>query len=252
MDTDRVTLPENFRQRFYSELDSTNAEGLRLLAAGEDGNQWVWALHQTGGRGRHGRRWQSLAGNLFASLTLRPQCAAHTASQLGFVGALAVHDAVVALAGKNQPDLKLKWPNDLLLNGKKAAGLLLESTSDGAGRLSLVLGVGLNLAAHPQDVPFPSTDLACHGIDVNPREALEALADKTAKWLSVWNDGAGFEEIRTAWDERSLPKGTALQVRVGDDRLNGLYRGLDQTGGLMLVQDDGSERRITTGDVFPL
>ena len=252
MGTDRIALPENFDLKIYRELDSTNAEGLRLLAAGEDGNQWIWALSQTGGRGRHGRHWQSMAGNLFASLMLRPRCEPHTASQLGFVGAIAVYDAVNVLAREREPDLELKWPNDLLLDGAKAAGLLLESTSDGSGRLSLVMGIGLNLAAHPDDVPFPATDLAEHGISAEPGAALEALAAATAPWLSIWDNGNGFEQIRIAWDERSLPKGTDLEVRLGDEKLKGVYKGLDQKGGLILAQSDGTERCITTGDVFPL
>ena len=252
MGTDHVALPENYRLQFHHELDSTNAEGLRLIAAGEPEKLWIWALCQSGGRGRHGRTWQSLEGNLFASLLLRPQCDARTASQLGFVGAVAVFDAIAVLAADHEVDIKLKWPNDLLLNGKKAAGLLLESTSGSNGRLSVVMGVGINLAAHPQDVPFPATDLACHGAETTPPEALQQLARTTAQWLSVWNEGHGFEPVRAAWDERSLPKGTALQVRLADERLNGSYRGLDENGGLILAQADGSERRITTGDVFPL
>ncbi len=252
MGTDRVALPDSFRLQFHHELDSTNAEGLRLLAGGEAENLWIWALHQTGGRGRHGRSWQSLEGNLFASLLLRPRCDARTASQLGFVGAIAVHDAVAELAAEEQADLALKWPNDLLLNGKKAAGLLLESTSDGDGRLSLVMGIGLNLAAHPPDVPFPATDLACHGIAASPHEAMQQLARAMARWLTVWNEGRGFARVRVAWDERSLAKGTALQVRIAEERLNGSYQGLDENGGLILARTDGSERRITTGEVFPL
>lgn len=252
MGTDHVALPENYRLQFHRELDSTNAEGVRLLAAGEPENLWVWALHQTGGRGRHGRTWQSLEGNLFASLLLRPRCNPTTASQLGFVGAVAVFDAAAVLAAERDVDLKLKWPNDLLLNGEKAAGLLLESTSDNDGHLSVVIGVGLNLAAHPPDVPFPATDLACHGVQTTASEALQQLARTMAQWLAVWNEGHGFEAVRAAWDERSLSKGTPLQVRLPDERLNGSYQGLDENGGLILAQADGSERRITTGDVFPL
>jgi len=252
MDPQTIALPEGYRLIFHSELDSTNAEGLRLLASGEPEHVWIWALSQTGGRGRHGRKWQSLSGNLFASLLLRPDCAPAIASQIGFVGALSVHQAITELAQGRNVDIKLKWPNDLLLNGEKAAGLLLESTLDGTGRLAVVMGIGLNLSAHPQDVEYPATDLANHGIGANPAKALQCLAGAAAQWLSVWENGAGFDRIRNAWDERALPRGTALEVRLADERLRGSYQGLDRHGGLILTQADGSERRITSGDIFPL
>lgn len=252
MDSHDIALPETYRLSFHRKLDSTNAEGLRLLAAGERDRIWIWALEQTSGRGRHGRTWHSLSGNLFASLLLRPRCAPATAAQLAFVAALSVHQAVGELAQGRDVDLELKWPNDLLVNREKAAGVLLESTSDTAGELAVVIGTGINLVRHPRDVQYPATDLGAHGIRADPARALQLLAGATAQWLSAWDNGAGFDRICRAWDDRALPRGTMLEVRRGDERLRGSYQGLDRDGNLVLKPEDGSEKHITSGDIFPL
>lgn len=245
-----ISLPNGYRLAFFEELDSTNSEALRQAGEGEAHGLWVWALSQGEGRGRLGRRWESLAGNLFASLLLRPDCSAMTAAQLGFVGGLALYDTVKGMGG--EPVITLKWPNDLLCDARKAGGILLESTSDKSGAIAVVMGIGLNLSEHPQGTEYPATDLTQHGIETTPAEALERLAQACDRWLSVWSNGAHFGDIRTAWMERSLPVNAPLEVKLSDERLQGAYRGIDNEGALILALGDGGERRITTGDIFPL
>lgn len=248
-----VSLPPGFRLDFHEKLDSTNSEALRRAAGGGTGGLWVWALGQDAGRGRLGRHWESLAGNLFASLLLRPECPPATASQLGFVAGLALHDTVAALRGPARaPVLQIKWPNDLLCAGKKAGGILLESTTDQSGRLAVVMGIGLNLAAHPQETGYGATSLAQHAVVAEPAGAFERLAQSCAKWLGVWNTGAGFANIRREWTGRALPPGTELEVRSPGGSLQGTFGGIDEDGGLILIQNSGAERRVTAGDVFPL
>ncbi len=252
MDLQEIALPQGFRLATYPELDSTNAEAMRLANGDEPGGLWICALGQTAGRGRYGRTWQSFSGNLFASLLLRPGCEAGTASQLGFVGALAVCDTAFALAEDTTVDIKLKWPNDLLLDGMKAGGILLQSTTDTSGALAVVIGVGLNLAKHPENTDYPATDFAIHGLTADPARALQHLAKACAQWLSVWDSGEGFSHIRGSWAERTLPVGSALEVRLAGEQINGLFQGIDEDGALILKEAEGIERRITTGDIFPL
>lgn len=248
-----ISLPKGYELDFYEQLDSTNSEALRQAAMGKAQGLWVWALLQGEGRGRLARRWESLAGNLFASLLLRPDCMAMTATQLGFVGGLALHDTVKGLAGEvAEPIIALKWPNDLLCDTRKTGGILLESTSDKSGAIAVVMGIGLNLCAHPQETEYPATDLTQHGIMATPAQALESLAQACDNWLGVWDNGAGFEDIRAAWMDRSLPANAPLEVKLAHERLQGAYRGIDKDGALMLALGDGGERRITTGDIFPL
>src|SRR5882757_12883 len=142
---------------------STNSEALALAGRGECGPLWVVARRQTGGRGRRGRAWVSDTGNLFASLLLTDPAPPPRCPELAFVAALAVHDAVMEVAGSAKADLTIKWPNDLLLNGAKLAGILIEG--DGAG--AVVVGIGVNCVSHPGDMEYPATDLAAACIGVS-------------------------------------------------------------------------------------
>ena len=248
-----ISLPQGYRLAFFEQLDSTNSEALRQIGKGEAHGLWVWARSQCEGRGRLGRRWESLAGNLFASLLLRPDCTAMTATQLGFVGGLALYDTVKGLASQSaDPVIVLKWPNDLLCNALKTGGILLESNSDETGAIAVIMGIGLNLSNHPQDTEYPATDLTQQGINTTPAVALEHLAQACDRWFGVWNNGEGFKDIRDAWMKRSLPLNAPLEVKLSDERLQGSYRGIDKEGALILGLTSGGERLITTGDIFPL
>ena len=138
--------------------------------AGERGPLWITAARQTAGRGRRGNVWTSEPGNLYASLLLTDAAPAAHLPELCFVVALAVRDAVVRRrAGASRRELKLKWPNDLLLDGAKLAGILIEAESVG-GKTATVAGIGVNCAHHPRDIAYPATDLAAHGVSVAPDE----------------------------------------------------------------------------------
>ena len=153
----RAEPSRSVRVRNHASLDSTNSEALRLARAGERGPLWIVARDQTAGRGRRGREWVSAAGNLAASLLFTSSVAPAVAATLGFVASLAVCETCRALAPG--PIFALKWPNDVLANGGKVAGLLLESEAQG-GALAIVVGIGVNLASAPEGMPFPA-DVAC-------------------------------------------------------------------------------------------
>ncbi len=248
-----ISLPDGYALAVFEQLDSTNSEALRQAGKGEAHGLWVWAQAQNEGRGRLGRRWESLPGNLFASLLLRPDCVARTAAQLGFVGGLALYDTVKTLGNESTESvIALKWPNDLLCNARKTGGILLESITDKTGAIAVAMGIGLNLSDHPQGTEYPATDLSQHAFGATPDAALERLAHACHHWLGVWNEGAGFEDIRAEWMVRSLAVNAPLEVKLSDERLQGAYRGIDGEGALILALEDGGERRITTGDIFPL
>ena len=248
MPDDRVQLPQGYRLASYAIIDSTNTEALRLADAGVGGNIWVWAQEQTAGRGRLDRSWQSLEGNLFASLLLYPECEPAAVSQLGFVMGNAMHDAVTDLLPPScETKPCLKWPNDLLLGRGKAAGMLLETRGQ-----AVAIGVGLNIADSPDGTGQSATSLSENGISTKPDAALGAIANSFEKWRSVWNNGAGFDDIRISWLERSLPAGSHLSVHVGTQKMSGTFAGLDRTGALLLNTKDGEQKCITAGDVFQL
>ena len=231
----------------HDTLDSTNSEALRLARAGETGPCWIVAREQTAGRGRRGRAWVSATGDLTASLVFTAAVTPAVAATLGFAASLAVSEACRALApGAN---LSLKWPNDVLANGGKIAGLLLESETQGDA-LAIVVGFGVNLASAPAGMPFPATSLGGQGHGATPDEVLSELTDAWVGLAALWNNGRGFEAIRKAWLAQAGGIGHAISVRTGDRVESGIFETLDQEGRLVLRLDDGGTRLIAAGDVY--
>lgn len=242
-------LPPPFRLVAHGTIGSTNDEAKRLAREGEPEGLVVRADRQTAGRGRRGRSWVSAPGNLYASILLRPQCRAAEAAQLGFVAALAVSDALGELAPTVAA--RCKWPNDVLANGKKICGILLETEMLGGDRPDfVVLGIGVNLASSPRDTPYPATSLAEEGVPpVTPATMATAMIRHFAARLSCWRDG-GFAPIREAWLGRAIGLGQPVQVRLERDTLDGRFLDLDKDGALLLGTNSG-ERRIAAGEIFP-
>jgi BirA family transcriptional regulator, biotin operon repressor / biotin---[acetyl-CoA-carboxylase] ligase len=244
-------LPSRYRLAHLAETDSTNAEAMRRALAGEMGPMWVLTDRQNAGRGRSGRAWASLPGNLHASLILSPACPMARAPQLALVAGVAAIDAIRKAGALAAPaGLRLKWPNDILIGSAKTGGILVESTTraPGAG-LAAVVGVGLNLAAAPAELGPAATYLAAHGLPLSPREALCFLAEAMEAWLAVWDEGAGFARVRAAWLERGGAPGEPLAVNGTEGRIEGRFVGLDDEGALLIVAADGRERRFAFGDV---
>jgi BirA family biotin operon repressor/biotin-[acetyl-CoA-carboxylase] ligase len=243
-------LPAPFRVIAYKTIGSTNDEAKRRARVGETEGLVIRAERQTGGRGRRGRTWISPPGNLYSSTLLRPQCRAAVAAQLGFVAALGVADAIGELAPRI--DLRCKWPNDVLANGKKISGILLETETVAGDRPDFViLGVGINLVSSPRDTPYPATSLAEEGAPaVTPAVMIARFVQHFATWLAIWRAN-GFAPIREAWLERAIGLGGPIQVRLERDTLDGRFLDLDQDGALLLGTA-GTQRRIAAGEIFPI
>jgi BirA family biotin operon repressor/biotin-[acetyl-CoA-carboxylase] ligase len=245
-----TALPPPFHLVAHETIGSTNDEAKRLARDGAVEGLIVTAKQQTTGRGRRGRHWVSPPGNLYSSTLLRPQCRAVTAVQIGFVAALGVADAIGELAPRIA--LGCKWPNDLLANGRKVSGILLE-TEIVAGDMPdfVVLGVGVNLASSPRDMPYPATSLAEEGTPgIGPLAMLATYVRHFAGWLGLWRK-EGFSPIREAWLARAIGLGEPIQVRLESDTLDGSFLDLDDDGALLLGVPGGS-RRIAAGEVFPV
>lgn len=244
-------LPPGYRLHAHDTLDSTNEEATRLARDGAPAGTVVWALKQTAGRGRAGRNWASDPGNLLFSLLLRPEMGPAVAAQLSFVAALAVGEAVAEVLPRGV-DLRYKWPNDLLLDGRKVAGILLESAgATGCGLNWLIIGWGLNIASFPETTAgYPATSLADVGVTgVGPGDMLARVVRRFDLWQTRWRT-EGLAAVRGAWLERAARVGEEITVRLPRDRLVGRFRGLDEDGALILDLTDGTSRTITAGDVF--
>jgi BirA family biotin operon repressor/biotin-[acetyl-CoA-carboxylase] ligase len=233
----------------HEELDSTNAEARRRAEAGEGGPVWIAAARQTAGRGRRGRAWSTETGNLAATLLTTTDAPPAEAAQLSFVAALAAADLADTCLGAGAA--RLKWPNDVLVFGKKAVGILVESGSRADGRLWLAVGIGINLAHAPAAVDRPATAFAEHmaGRPPRPLDALEVLATRFEAWRKLWAT-QGFSPIANAWTARAHGLGEACEARLPNRTVSGIAEGLDPDGALRLRLDDGQLERITAGDVF--
>lgn len=241
-------LPEFFHLVAREETGSTNDDATEAAHGGAPEGTLIWARRQTKGRGRRGRAWDSPEGNLHVSIILRPDVPPLRAGEIAFVAALAAADACSALAPA--ADIRCKWPNDVLVAGRKVGGLLIES-SISAGRLDwLVAGIGLNLAFHPEAVEFPATHMALHGgRAIAVEEGLAELAEAFAARYRLWRE-QGFPPVRAAWLARAAGLGGMIRVRLESSELTGTFASIEGDGALTLTMADGTSRRITAGDVF--
>ena len=250
-----MPLLESYHLLSYENLDSTNEEAKRLAHGGGGHGAVLWAKRQTQGRGRMGRPWVSLDGNLFVSILLSPEKAQADWAQLSFVAALAVHDAVAPLLPEGSEELRLKWPNDLLLNGKKLGGILLESfttpAQDGYPAKSwVVVGVGVNVEHAPADTEIPAIFLKDAGVEiVSAKIVLSRFIHHFIQRYDAW-DKKGFSAIQKDWMKAAHPKGTPIRARLMTETLHGTFAGLNADGACQVKLADGSARNITAGDVF--
>jgi len=239
----------DFVVRRYGNVVSTNDVARSLAESGAPAGTLVVAEEQSGGRGRHGRRWHSPPGNFYSSLLLRPRRPLAEAASLSLVIALAGLRAIERVAARRL-DLAVKWPNDLLLRGGKVAGILLEGASDSAGRAEwLVAGFGVNLASYPDDLPYPATSLAEAGLAVAPEAFLAAYTSELTPLLPIWQ-ADGFAPLRPAWLERALGLGQPARLRLGNEIREGKLADLADDGSILLENPMGCLERFTAGELF--
>lgn len=229
--------------RFVAETGSTNADMLALAAAGVSEGAWLRAERQTAGKGRQGRAWDSPVGNFYGSTLVRLRPTDPPAPTLALVTVVALEEAVRVFLPAGAT---IKWPNDLLIDGAKLSGVLLERAGD-----AVVVGIGVNLTQHPELPDRPATSLSAQGVAVDVAIFAEVLAESFARWLSRWR-GEGLEPVRQRWLERAHPRGSALAARLPDGTTReGLFEGLSGEGALMLRTQTGMEL-VNAGDVFLL
>ena len=240
-------VPDPYRALILDEIDSTNEEAKRRAEVGEAGGLFILARTQTAGRGRRGREWASGKGNLFATLLLRPQVTPQKAAELSFVAANAVAETFESLGASSAT---VKWPNDVLLAGAKAAGILLESSARNARLDWLAIGMGLNLSSAPTSTPYPATSLkaetGCSPPD--PAEVLPILAGHWARGYEGWEE-EGFTRVRASWLARAEGLGRRIIARLEAEEIAGNFVDLSETGELVMDTREG-RRLISAGEIF--
>lgn len=247
-----IRWPDGYGRRVLDEVDSTLNEAARI-APGLSGPEWIMAHRQTAARGRRGRAWANPKGNLSATLVLFTDEPPGVAALRSFVASLALFDACVAVCGRNE-GFSLKWPNDVLLNGGKLAGILLESTGQGARIAHLSIGIGVNLTdapspemVEPGAVP-PVSLLSATGAEVDAETFLTFLAAAYARHEATFTT-YGFEPIRTAWLDRAARLGEVITARTGNSETTGTFQTVDAQGNLVLNTSKG-RTTIPAADVY--
>jgi BirA family biotin operon repressor/biotin-[acetyl-CoA-carboxylase] ligase len=236
-----------YRLQSFEEVGSTNAEALAFARSGEVGPVWITARRQTAGRGRRGRGWQTLQGNLATSLLLTVAASPATAATLSLVAGLAAVEALRACA----PGLEagLKWPNDIVADEAKLAGILLES-EPAAGRVAVAIGIGINLATAPSGLAYEAVSLAGLGRHVRPEPLFTALADAWLDYAHVWDDGRGMPRIRNLWLAYATGIGREITVQLGERLVHGTFETIDDEGRLILIAADGQRTIVSAGEVL--
>ena len=226
-------------------VGSTNDWVAEAAITGAADGLWVRADLQTGGRGRRGRAWVSEPGNLFASTLVRDLPGQGPPQQLSFISALALADGLDRYVQPGR--IALKWPNDVLLDGVKCAGILLERSGE-----ATIIGFGVNLAHHPSGTERPATSLAASGIAApHPSAFLDGVRSAFSALRSLWRE-RGFEPVRTAWLARAGGLGGRITARLGAETVDGAFEDLAADGGLLLRLEGGGLRTIHAGEVFSL
>ena len=241
---------DDFRHDALGEVSSTNTECLARARAGDPGNLWITATRQSGGRGRRGRPWASETGNLYASLLLMNPAPLDRVSSLPLAVAIAVHAAIRRVMPSGGEPLDVKWPNDILIGRKKTCGILLEGETLADGRRALVIGIGINMSAKPDNPHYPVTSLAEHGVTVFPQELFAYLFVEMAEALAVWDHGRGVGNVVQRWRSVACGIGEKITVNLPDRSISGHFVGIDDKGLLMLDIGTGTAMPIAAGDVF--
>jgi BirA family biotin operon repressor/biotin-[acetyl-CoA-carboxylase] ligase len=256
-----IARGRGYRLNGFDEVGSTSTEAVRALEAGDIGEVWFAALKQTAGRGRRGRPWETDSGNLAASLMIVPDCDPTVSATLGFVAGVALNRALAATLpagilhqgidglGRGSHRIALKWPNDLLADGEKLAGILLEANKRSDGRLAIVIGFGVNVVSAPSGLPYPATSLKALGADISAEAIFTALAEEWVVAYELWDNGSNVADILRLWRASAAGIGAEVAVTREGDVVRGIFESIDDSGRLIVRANDNSRIAISAGDV---
>lgn len=234
------------------DVSSTNDFCLQHARDGAASGLWISARCQLGGRGRRGRQWVSETGNLYASLLLNNPAARENIGTLPLVAALAANFAIKKALANSSAKVRIKWPNDILIDGAKVCGILLESEQVFKDQISVVIGIGINVSHHPDQALYKTTCLNSLGVSVSPQDLFAYLFEEMKYVLALWDEGRGLSAIRDLWLENAAGIDEDIKINLPNEVLYGRFIGLSEDCNLILRQEDGDEIKIAAGDVFLL
>ncbi|MCC2689545.1 MAG: biotin/acetyl-CoA-carboxylase ligase [Rhizobiaceae bacterium] len=253
-------IADGYRLEALDSVGSTNALALDRARSGDPGRLWVVSSRQENGRGRRGRPWATPQGNLAATLLVVGSFELRLAATLGFVAGLSLSDALGAAmpggrvgmvadgAERGTCRFELKWPNDVIAGGAKLAGILLETTMLDGGRCGLAVGIGVNVVAHPEDLPYPATSLAGLGAEIGAEGLFHSLSEAWTENWRRWDEGRGLADVRVRWLSRAAGLGSPVSVRIDGNVVRGVFETIDEDC-RFVIRTGGGPVRIAAGDV---
>jgi BirA family biotin operon repressor/biotin-[acetyl-CoA-carboxylase] ligase len=241
---------DRFRHEALGDVGSTNTVCMERARAGDPGHLWITARRQLGGRGRRGRAWVSEPGNLYASLLLIDAAPAAALGSLPIAVALALYRAISAEMPFAGDRIAIKWPNDILVDGGKVSGILVEAENLPDGRQAVVIGCGVNIAHRPDNPLYPSITLSEAGAITSPENLFAHLMQELADVLSLWDEGRGVAAVVAEWKRHVKGIGAPITVNLPDRSISGVFSAIDDDGLLQLKLPTGEVMRIASGDVF--
>ncbi len=240
-----LAIKANYKLVQFEETNSTNKQAMSAATQGHDENTWFVTKKQSAGKGRLGRDWQSLEGNLTASLLVQVELEPNKCAMLGFVAGVALIMALKAF--DKEIEAKLKWPNDVLLNGTKLAGILLEMQSLKNGKQAIVIGFGINVASSPTGLPYAATSLNEHGLDIDCKQLFMALSESFTKAFEIFMKNE--HEIIKQWQQNGAGLGKEISIINHGVIINGIFEDIDKTGRLIIKLANGEKQYISAGDM---
>jgi len=245
-----------YRLAAFEQVGSTNVEAMARARDGDRGSIWFVTSEQTAGRGRRQRAWIAPPGNLASSVLEVLEVAPATAATLGFAAGLATGAALQKVsieaalrAGSQSLKYDLKWPNDVLVGGKKLVGISLDAEAVGR-HLSVVVGIGTNIVGAPEGTPTPAISLAALGVQIGAEELFSVLSDNWVEFLGIWDKGRGFGEIRRRWLDCAAGLGQAVAIKSAGSTIEGTFDTIDERGCMIVRTAAGQLVPITAGDVY--
>lgn len=238
----------------FDATGSTNTDAQIQAREGERGPAWFVTTEQTAGYGRRGRAWIAPRGNLASSVLVTLDVQPAIAATLGFVAGVAIQRALQALSlettarGGAAIDFALKWPNDVLANGRKVVGIGLEAHTMPTG-LAVIVGIGTNNIAAPEGTPFPATSLTAEGLRLSAEDVFAALSDTWTDLFGLWDNGRDFNAIRKLWLASAYNLGGTVSVQLGERTIEGTFDAIDETGCMIVATSHGCVP-VTAGDVY--
>jgi BirA family transcriptional regulator, biotin operon repressor / biotin---[acetyl-CoA-carboxylase] ligase len=234
----------------FDSIDSTNEEAKRIAKSDFNGEFFIWGKSQTNGRGRSKKEWLSPPGNLCLSLLLTPKIDITKISQIPFLVAVALGETIASLKCTKSINIEYKWPNDILINDKKAAGILIETSMVNTHIEWLVIGIGVNIRSAPEISNYKTTCLADEGIDISTLDFFIHNFMQNFQKYYYYLTSQGFIAIKELWLNRAKSLGKTIIANSNQNRVVGIFDGIDDYGNLQLIIASGEKIKISSGEVF--